>query len=154
MSKKKSSLAGLQALYARACGSDVHKKLVVACVRILDSKDGTVQSTLRKFGTMTADLLELRQWLAELKVTHVAMESTGVYWQPVSTCSKAISGCGWSTHSTSSSFSDWSLEQSSVWRLGKVSDIKLLNFVSFAMTSVIQLASNCRKTYSRIPPCR
>ncbi len=83
MSKKKSSLAGLQALFARVCGLDVHKKLVVACVRILDSKDGTVQSTLRKFGTMTADLLELRQWLAELKVTHVAMESTGVYWQPV-----------------------------------------------------------------------
>lgn len=83
MSKKKSTLAGLQALYARACGLDVHKKLVVACVRILDSKDGTVQSTLRKFGTMTGDLLELRQWLGELKVSHVAMESTGVYWQPV-----------------------------------------------------------------------
>jgi transposase len=83
MSRKKSGLAGLQALYARACGLDVHKKLVVACVRILDSKDGTVQSTLRKFGTMTADLMELREWLAELKVTHVAMESTGVYWQPV-----------------------------------------------------------------------
>jgi transposase len=83
MSKKKSSLAGLQALYARVCGMDVHKKLVVACVRILDSKDGTVQSTLRKFGTMTADLIELRGWLAELRVTHVAMESTGIYWQPV-----------------------------------------------------------------------
>jgi transposase len=83
MSKKKSSLAGLQALYPRVCGMDVHKKLVVACVRILDSKDGTVQSTLRKFGTMTADLIELRQWLAELRVTHVAMESTGIYWQPV-----------------------------------------------------------------------
>lgn len=83
MNRKKSSPAGLQALYARACGLDVHKKLVVACVRILDARDGTVQSTLRKCGTMTADLLELRQWLAELKVTHVAMESTGVYWQPV-----------------------------------------------------------------------
>jgi transposase len=83
MSQKKSSVAGLGALYARACGLDVHKKLVVACVRILDAKDGTVQSTLRKFGTMTADLVELRQWLAELKVTHVAMESTGVFWQPV-----------------------------------------------------------------------
>ena len=83
MSKKKSSLAGLQALYARACGLDVHKKLVVACVRILNAKDGTVQSTLRKFGTMTADLIELRQWLVELRVMHVAMESTGVYWQPV-----------------------------------------------------------------------
>ena len=78
MSKKKSGLAGLQALFGRVCGLDVHKKLVVACVRILDSKDGTVQSTLRKFGTMTADLLELRQWLAEAKVTHVAMESGGV----------------------------------------------------------------------------
>jgi transposase len=83
MSKKKRSLAGLQALYPRVCGMDVHKKLVVACVRILDSKDGTVQSTLRKFGTMTADLIELRGWLAELRVTHVAMESTGIYWQPV-----------------------------------------------------------------------
>lgn len=81
--KKKSSPAGLQALYARACGLDVHKKLVVACVRILDSKDGTVQSTLRRFGTMTADLLELRQWVREQQVTHAAMESTGVYWQPV-----------------------------------------------------------------------
>ena len=83
MSKKKSRPAGLQALYPRVCGMDVHKKLVVACVRILDSKDGTVQSRLRKFGTMTADLIELRQWLAELRVTHVAMESTGIYWQPV-----------------------------------------------------------------------
>jgi transposase len=62
---------------------DVHKKLVVACVRILNVKDGTVQSTLKRFGTMTADLVELRQWLAEQQVTHVAMESTGVYWQPV-----------------------------------------------------------------------
>ena len=84
MSKmKKSSVAGLGALYGRVCGLDVHKKVVVACVRILDLKDGTVQSTLRQFGTMTADLLELRRWLAEQKVTHVAMESTGVYWQPV-----------------------------------------------------------------------
>jgi transposase len=62
---------------------DVHKDLVVACVRILNAKDGTVQSTLKRFGTMTADLLELRQWLAEQGVTHAAMESTGVYWQPV-----------------------------------------------------------------------
>jgi transposase len=83
MSKKNSSPAGLQALYPRVCGLDLHKKLIVACVRILNTKDGTVQSTLRKFGTMTADLLELRQWLTEQEVTHVAMESTGIYWQPV-----------------------------------------------------------------------
>ena len=42
-----------------------------------------MQSTLRKFGTMTADLMELRQWLTDQKVTQVAMESTGIYWQPV-----------------------------------------------------------------------
>jgi transposase len=83
MSQKKRSVAGLEAIYGRVCGMDVHKKLVVACVRILNVKDGTVQSTLRRFGTMTADLVELRQWLAEQQVTHVAMESTGVYWQPV-----------------------------------------------------------------------
>jgi len=83
MSKKKQTVAGLGAIYARVCGMDVHKEVVVACVRILDMKDGTVQSTLRRFGTMTADLLELRQWLAQEQVTHAAMESTGVYWQPV-----------------------------------------------------------------------
>jgi transposase len=83
MGKKKKREAGLQALYGRVCGLDVHKKVVVACVRILDARDGTVQSTLRSFGTMSAELRELSQWLAEFKVTHVAMESTGVYWQPV-----------------------------------------------------------------------
>jgi len=83
MSKNNTSVAGLGALYGRVCGMDVHKNIVVACVRILNAKDGTVQSTLRRFGTMTADLVELRQWLAEQQVTHAAMESTGVYWQPV-----------------------------------------------------------------------
>ena len=83
MSKKKTSGAGLAALYGRVCGMDVHKNIVVACVRILNAKDGTVQSTLGRFGTMTADLVELRQWLADEQVTHAAMESTGVYWQPV-----------------------------------------------------------------------
>jgi transposase len=82
MSKKK-SIAGMQALYGRVCGLDVHKKVVVACVRILDPKDGMVQSTLRSFGTMTRDVVALRDGLAELKVTHVAMESTGVYWQAI-----------------------------------------------------------------------
>jgi transposase len=83
MGKNRGSPAGLQALYARVCGLDLHKKLIVACVRILNTEDGTVQSTLRKYGTMTADLIELRQWLTDQKVTHVAMESTGIYWQPV-----------------------------------------------------------------------
>src|SRR5438093_6632752 len=54
MSKKKSRVAGLGALYARACGFDVDMQSVVACVSILDAKDGTVQSTLRRVGPMTA----------------------------------------------------------------------------------------------------
>ena len=38
---------------------------------------------MRTFGTMTQDLMALREWLLELGVTHVGMEGTGVYWQPV-----------------------------------------------------------------------
>jgi transposase len=83
MGKKNSSPAGLGVLYERVCGLDVHKKVIVASLRILDPRAGTVHITRRSLGTMTADLLELRGWLSEAKVTHVAMESTGVYWQPV-----------------------------------------------------------------------
>lgn len=83
MGKKNSSPAGLGVLYERVCGLDVHKKVIVASLRILDASNSRVQITRRSFGTMTADLLELRGWLAEAKVSHVAMESTGVYWQPV-----------------------------------------------------------------------
>jgi transposase len=83
MGKKNSSPAGLGVLYERVCGLDVHKKVIVASRRILDPRAGTVHITRRQYGTMTADLLELRDWLSEAQVTHVAMESTGVYWQPV-----------------------------------------------------------------------
>jgi transposase len=67
----------------RCCaGLDVHKKTVVACVRRL-GPDGSPQTSVRTFGTMTADLLALGDWLAAEGVTQVAMESTGVYWKPV-----------------------------------------------------------------------
>jgi transposase len=69
-------------LYTSCAGLDVHKETVVACVRRLDSK-GKVQQQTRTFGTMTSQLLELADWLAEHEVTHVAMESTGVYWKPI-----------------------------------------------------------------------
>ncbi len=69
-------------LYASCAGLDVHKDTVVACVRRLDAK-GKVQQQTRTFGTMTSQLLELADWLAEQAVTHVAMESTGVYWKPI-----------------------------------------------------------------------
>ena len=61
---------------------DIHKKTVVACVIVQGAK-GTPQKTIRTFGTMTDDLLALGDWLAQQDVTHVAMESTGVYWQPI-----------------------------------------------------------------------
>ena len=72
----------MEVLYPRCCGVDVHKKLVVACVVITDAA-GQVQKQVRRFGTMTDDLLALADWLAEQGVTHVAMESTGVYWKPL-----------------------------------------------------------------------
>jgi transposase len=46
-------------------------------------KDGKVQKQLRTFGTTTRELLSLRQWLVSESCTHVAMESTGVYWKPI-----------------------------------------------------------------------
>ena len=72
----------MQVVYARCCGLDVHKKTVVACV-LITPPDGTGQQRVRTFATMTPDLLALRDWLRGWGVTHVAMESTGVYWQPV-----------------------------------------------------------------------
>jgi transposase len=67
---------------ACCAGLDVHKRSVVACVRRLRG-DGQVEAVVRTFGTMTPDLLELADWLAGQGVERVAMESTGVYWQPV-----------------------------------------------------------------------
>jgi transposase len=72
----------MDTLYRCCAGLDVHKKTVVACVRRLDQA-GRVHHEVRTFGTMTADLLALADWLAERGVTHAAMESTGVYWKPV-----------------------------------------------------------------------
>lgn len=63
-------------------GLDVHKRTVVACVRDL-RPDGQEVIEVRTFGTMTADLLALADWLESRGVRHVAMESTGVYWKPV-----------------------------------------------------------------------
>lgn len=61
----------------RCCGLDVHKKTVVACVLTPEGKE------TRTFCTVTGDLLRLGDWLVGKGVTQVAMESTGVYWQPV-----------------------------------------------------------------------
>ena len=67
----------MRTVHERCCGLDVHKKTVVACVLTSISKE------TRTFGTMTHELLEFVAWLEQERVTHVAMESTGVYWKPV-----------------------------------------------------------------------
>lgn len=72
----------LDVLYDRCCGLDLHKKSVTAC-RVVPGADGRPAPEVRTFGTMTADLLALGDWLEAGGVTHVAMESTGVYWKPV-----------------------------------------------------------------------
>ena len=72
----------MDVLYERCCGLDIHKKLVVACM-ITPGPKGAPRKEVRSFGTMTADLLVLGDWLEEQGATHVAMESTGVYWKPL-----------------------------------------------------------------------
>ena len=71
----------MELIYLRCCGLDVHKASITACVLIAEGK--TRQRFQRRFGTMTADILELATWVSEFGVTHVAMESTGVYWKPI-----------------------------------------------------------------------
>jgi transposase len=72
----------METIYRCCAGLDVHKMTVVACVRRVEPS-GRVHEEVRTFGTMTAELLLLSDWLAEAEVSHVAMESTGVYWKPV-----------------------------------------------------------------------
>jgi transposase len=72
----------MEQVIERCGGLDVHRDTVVACVRVPGTKRGREQH-VRTFGTTTAELLALHDWLAAHSVTHVAMESTGVYWKPV-----------------------------------------------------------------------
>jgi transposase len=67
----------MEVIYSRCCGLDVHAKTVVACLCIQGEKQ------IRTFTTMTEGLLRLSDWLALAGCTHVAIESTGVYWRPV-----------------------------------------------------------------------
>ena len=66
----------------RVAGLDVHQASVVATVRMPDGAGGRTMVTAT-FGTMPPDLVALRDWLQRYQVTHVALESTGVYWKPV-----------------------------------------------------------------------
>jgi transposase len=68
--------------HERCAGLDVHKKTVVVCIRRVGA-NREIEKQTRTFGTMTADLLELLDWLKSQGVRHAAMESTGVYWKPI-----------------------------------------------------------------------
>jgi transposase len=72
----------MELLHDRCAGLDVHKKTVVACLHV-PGEGGRRSSEVRTFSTVTTELLGLVDWLTEHRVTHVAMESTGVYWKPV-----------------------------------------------------------------------
>ena len=77
MARKKQEVT-FEQVVERGCGLDVHKKEIVATV------SGTgIESETRTFQSTTRSLTELKEWLLSLGVTHIAMESTGVYWKPV-----------------------------------------------------------------------
>src|SRR5262245_19213380 len=71
----------MKTLHRRCAGLDVHKKEVVACLRLVVRGKATYE--VRRFPTTTRGLLELADWLEQAGCTHVAMEATGVYWKPV-----------------------------------------------------------------------
>lgn len=84
-------------VHSRCAGLDVHQATVVATVRVPGERVGR-QVVTQTFGTMTADLLTLRDWLQAFGVTHVALESTGVYWknhEGVPSPALDVSGSAW-----------------------------------------------------------
>ncbi|WP_047155487.1 IS110 family transposase [Aneurinibacillus tyrosinisolvens] len=67
----------MEVIHQRCCGLDVHKKSITACAILPKGKE------IETFGTMTHDLIQLVDWIKSKGCTHVAMESTGVYWKPI-----------------------------------------------------------------------
>ena len=72
----------MEVLIPRCCGIDVHKATLTACLLVSETASKTSR-TVKTFSTMTADLLALKDWLEANECTHVAIESTGVYWKPI-----------------------------------------------------------------------
>lgn len=72
----------MEALIKRCAGLDVHRETIVVCV-MTGEADAAPETETKSFPTMTRNLFELLQWLESKQVTHLAMESTGIYWRPV-----------------------------------------------------------------------
>lgn len=75
---KLQEVSKMEVIYERCCGIDVHKNMLMACIFT-----GVRKKEVRKFGTMTDEILEMVEWLKNNECAVVAMESTGVYWKPV-----------------------------------------------------------------------
>lgn len=74
----------MDAILECCCGLGIHKESIVACLLHGPLGEGLKpRSEIREFGTLLKDLIELRKWLDEHKCHYVAMESTGIFWQPV-----------------------------------------------------------------------
>jgi transposase len=71
----------MDVMHDRVAGLDVHKAMIVACVRLVSGS--RVSRECQTFESTTAGLLSLLAWLTASGCTHVAMEATGVYWKPV-----------------------------------------------------------------------
>ena len=67
----------MEVFYERCCGIDVHKKVIVCCLRIGNKRE------TKSFSTSTEDIRSMAEWLLENRCEKTAMESTGSYWKPV-----------------------------------------------------------------------
>jgi transposase len=72
----------MKEVYTCCAGLDIHKESIEACVRRMEA-DGRLHQNTHHWGTMTRDLQAMADWMAAQGVTHVAMESTGVFWKPI-----------------------------------------------------------------------
>lgn len=71
----------MEVLLTNVAGMDVHQKEIVVCALL--GTEGSIQKEIKAFSTLTRSLYELLEWLEERQITHIAMESTGIYWKPV-----------------------------------------------------------------------
>lgn len=75
-------MISLEVFIEKCAGLDVHSETIVACV-IKGKRENDVYTETETFPTLTKDLFRLLKWLESHEITHIAMESTGVYWKPV-----------------------------------------------------------------------
>ena len=72
----------MEILHPRCAGIDVHKRTAVVCLITPGTRREPTMET-RTYGTTTAELLQLSDWLSASGCTHVGLESTGEYWKPI-----------------------------------------------------------------------